>query len=63
MRGRQRGEFRLVAGEQDPLAFFFAEAVSEMAVAAHTAVNAITVAGELAPPALQRRPPEGLNVF
>jgi hypothetical protein len=55
--GRQRDEFRLVAGEQDPLAFFFAEAMGDVAVAALAAVNAITVTSKLTPPALQRRKP------
>ena len=53
----QRREFGLVAGEQDPLAFFFAEAMNHMAVAALAAVNAITGTSELATPAPQRRKP------
>jgi hypothetical protein len=52
---RQRCKFRLVAGQQDPLAFFFAEAVRHVAVAALATVNAITVASKLTAPALQRR--------
>ena len=55
--GRKRREFRLVASEQNPLAFFFAEAVRHMAVAALTTVDAITVASKLPTPALQRRQP------
>gem|GEM_PF-1497324 len=51
---RQRGEFRLVAGEQDPLAFLVAEAVSHMAMAAFTAIGAVPITCELPPPALQR---------
>lgn len=48
------GEFRFVAGPWQ-LAFFFAEAVSDLAVAALTVVSAITVAGDLAWPDRQRR--------
>ncbi len=54
----QRGEFRLVAGQQDPLAFFFAEAMGDVAEAALAAVNAITVTSELTPPTLQRGEPD-----
>jgi hypothetical protein len=50
----QRGEFGFVAGKQDPLAFLFVEAVSNVAVAALAAVDAITVTSELPAPALQR---------
>jgi len=50
---RQRREFGLVAGEEDPLAFFFAEAVRDMTVAALTTVHAITVRSKLPAPALQ----------
>jgi hypothetical protein len=53
----QRRKFGLVAREQDPLAFFLAEAVSHMAVAAFAAIDAITVTSELAAPALQRGQP------
>ena len=52
---RQRRKFGLVAGEEDPLAFFFAEAVRDMTVAALTSVHAITVRSKLPAPALQRR--------
>jgi hypothetical protein len=54
---RQRREFGLVAGEEDPLAFFFAEAVRDMTVAALTSVHAITVRSKLPAPALQRGEP------
>ena len=54
---RQRRKFRLVAGQQDPLAFFFVEAVSDEAVAALATIDAITVISELAAPALQRGEP------
>ena len=54
---RQRSKFRFVAGEQDPLALFFAEAVGYMAMAAFAAVQAVPIACELPPPALQRRQP------
>ena len=53
----QRRKFGFVAGQQDPLAFFLAEAVSDMAVAAFAAIDAITVTSELAAPALQRGEP------
>jgi hypothetical protein len=51
----QRRKFGLVAGQQDALTLFFAEAMDDVAVAALAAVNAITITSELAPPALQRR--------
>jgi hypothetical protein len=54
----QRGEFRLVAGQQDPLALFFAEAVSHMAVAALAPVHTITGTSKLPAPALQRGEPD-----
>ena len=54
---RQRREFGLVAGEEDPLTFFFAEAVRDMTVAALTTINAITVRSKLPAPALQRGEP------
>ena len=54
---RQRRKFGLVAGEEDPLAFFFAEAVRDMTVAALTPVHAITVRSKLPAPALQRGEP------
>jgi hypothetical protein len=53
----QRGEFRLVAGEQDPLALLVAEAVRDKAVAAFTAIQAVPITRELTPPALQRGEP------
>jgi hypothetical protein len=55
--GWKRREFRLVAGEQDPLTFFFAEAVSHMAVAAFTTVHTVPITRKLPAPALQRRQP------
>jgi len=54
---RQQHRFRLVAGEQDPLAFLFAQAVRHMAVAALATVDAITVTNKLTAPALQRGEP------
>ena len=53
----QRSEFRLVAGEEDPLAFLFAEAVRHMAVVALTPVHAANVSSELPAPMLQRGEP------
>ncbi len=50
---RQRCEFRLVAGEQDPLALLVREAVRNEAVAAFTAIQAVPITRELTPPALQ----------
>jgi hypothetical protein len=55
--GWQRRKFRLVAGQQNPLAFLLTEAVSHVAVAALAAIDAITVTSELAAPALQRGEP------
>jgi hypothetical protein len=52
-RGWQGSEFLFIASEQDSLAFFFAETVGHLAVAAFAAVDAIIVTSELAPPALQ----------
>jgi hypothetical protein len=54
---RQCGEFRLVRSEQDALAFFFAEAVSHVAVAALATVDAIAVTSKLTAPTLQRGEP------
>jgi len=54
---RQRREFTLVAGEEDPLAFFFAEAVRHIAVAALTPVHTAAVTSELPAPTLQRGEP------
>jgi hypothetical protein len=53
----QRRKFGFVAGQQDPLAFFLAEVVRPMAVAAFAAIDAITVTSELGAPALQRGQP------
>jgi hypothetical protein len=50
---RQRREFRLVAGEQDPLPLLLAQAVRNQALAAFTAIQAVPITGELPPPALQ----------
>jgi hypothetical protein len=50
---RQCCEFRLVAGEQDPLALLVAEAVRNKAVAAFAAVQAVPITRKLPPPALQ----------
>ena len=41
----------------DPLAFFLAEALSHIAVAAFAAIDAITVTSELPAPALERGEP------
>jgi hypothetical protein len=54
---RQRREFRLIAGQQDPLAFLLTEAVCHVAVAALAPVDAITVTNKLTAPALQRGEP------
>ena len=54
---RQRREFGLVTGEEDPLAFFFAEAVRHIAMAALTPVHTAAVTSELAAPTLQRSEP------
>ena len=54
---RERREFRLIAGQQDPLAFLLAEAVSHVAAAALATVDAITVTSKLTAPALQRGEP------
>ncbi len=53
----QRGEFRLVAREQDPLALLVREAVRHLARATFTAVQAVPITRELTPPALQRGEP------
>lgn len=50
----QRGNFEHVAGQQDSLAFLFAEAVGHVAVAVFKAVDAIIFTSELTPPLLQR---------
>ena len=54
---RQRREFRLVAGQQDPLAFLLAEAVSHVPAAALATVDAIAITSKLTAPALQRGEP------
>jgi hypothetical protein len=54
---RQRRKFRFVAGQQDPLAFLLAEAVSHVEVAALATVDAITVTSKLTAPALQHGEP------
>jgi hypothetical protein len=46
----QRREFGLVAGEQDPLAFFFAQVLSRMAVAAPVPVHTIAGTSKLPAP-------------
>ena len=51
----QRCKFRLVAGQQDGLAFLLTEAMSHVAVAALATIDTITVTSELPAPALQRR--------
>jgi hypothetical protein len=38
---RQRRKLRLVAGEQDPLPFFFCEAMGNHPMAAFTAIHAV----------------------
>jgi hypothetical protein len=52
-----RREFKLVAGQQDPLAFLLTEAVCHVAVAALASVDAITVTSKLTAPTLQRGEP------
>ena len=49
----QRRELRLVAGEQDPLTLLVTQAVRNEAVAAFTAILAVPITRELAPPPLQ----------
>jgi hypothetical protein len=49
----QRGEFRLVAGEQDSLALCIGKAVRHQAGTALTAIPSVPITRELAPPALQ----------
>ena len=41
---RQRGVLRLLAGQQDPLAFLVAEAVGHVTLAAFSAISAISSA-------------------
>ena len=53
--GRQGGEFRLVAGEQDPLTLLVGQAMRHVAGTAFTAIQAVPITRELTPPALQRR--------
>jgi hypothetical protein len=55
--GQQCCEFRLVAGEQDPLALLVAEAVRDKAVAALSAILAVPITRELTAPALQGAEP------
>ncbi len=55
---RQRGEFGLVSGQQNPLAFLFAETVSGVAVAALATVPTITGTSEPPAPALQCGEPD-----
>ena len=50
---RQCCKLRLVAGQQDPLAFLVAEAVGHVTLAAFSAISAISSACKLPPPALQ----------
>jgi hypothetical protein len=54
---RQRRKLRLVAGEQDPLPFFFCEAMGNHPMAAFTAIHAVPIARELPAPALQGAQP------
>lgn len=51
---RQRREFGLIAGEQDPLAFLLAEAVGHMAAAALATIHTVPITRKLAVPTLQR---------
>jgi hypothetical protein len=53
----QRRKFGFVAGQQDELAFFLAEALRHMAMVAFATIDAITVTSEQAAPALQRGGP------
>ena len=50
---RQRGLLRLVAHQQDPLAFLVVEAVGHVTLAGFSAIIAISSACKLPPPALQ----------
>ena len=51
--GRQYRKIRLIAGEQDSLAFFFAKAVRQQVMATITAILTIAITRKLTPPALQ----------
>jgi hypothetical protein len=50
---RKRREFRLVAGEQDPLAFLLTEAVSDLAVAALAAIFSTAIRFKFTAPTLE----------
>jgi hypothetical protein len=47
---RQRGVLRLIAGEQDPLALFFSEAVGHMTAAALAAIHTVPITPKSLPP-------------
>ncbi len=53
--GRLSGEFRLVAGEQNPLTLLVREAMRHVAWTAFTAIQAVPITGELTPSELQGR--------
>ena len=53
----QSSKFRLIAGEQDPLPLFCAEAVGDMAMTAFAAIDTAPITVELPAPALQRGEP------
>ncbi len=53
----QRRKFGFVAGQQDPLVIFLAEAMDDVPGTAFAEIDAITVTSELAAPALQRGQP------
>ena len=55
--GWQGCEFRLVAGEQNPLALLLREAVRHQAVTAFTAIGAVPITCELMSPARKFRQP------
>ncbi len=59
---RQRREFGLVAGEQDPLTLLIREAVRDQAVAAFTAIQAVPIIRKLTSPALQGGEPHAQQI-
>jgi len=50
----QSSKFRLIAGEQDPLPLFCAEAVGDMAMTTFASIDSASITLELPAPALQR---------
>ncbi len=53
----QRRKFRLVAGQQDPLALIIGKPVRHQTWTPFTAIQSVPYTGELLPPALQRGEP------